>query len=169
MEWKRRLTLSLAVFALIVGIVACGGQPAEEPAPEEPAAEEPAEEPPAPAPEPPTPEEPPQEEEPEEPQLVGEINITDYDLVWDTENVTPEEAPYEWTVTVQNDTTQMLDITVMFDIVDANDEVIERQEATIRLAPAERGTIRERGTMVYDDANRVASYVVDYDWEIVEG
>jgi len=171
MEWKRRLSLSLAVLALIVAIAACGGQPAEEPAAEEPAAEEPAAEDPAATepetPAPVTPAEEPASDEPQEPELVGEINISDYNLEWG--EPTAEEAPYEWWVTVQNDTTQTLDITVMFDVLDANGEVVKSERGSIRLDPAERGTIREPGTMAYDNANRVSEFAVDYEWEIVEG
>lgn len=166
MQLKRRLALSIAMVVLIAGIAACGSPPAEEAPPNEPAE---TAEPEAPAPEPvePEPMPEPEEQEPEAPQLEGNIIITDDTFEWT--DSTAETADYYWTLAVQNDTTQTLDITLKFQFLDGQDAVVKEETSTVRLAPAERQVIREEGTMSFDEANRVVGYLADYEWEIVEG
>lgn len=107
-----------------------------------------------------------EEEAPAEPELVGNIQISGENLEWGTP--TEETAPYTWTVRVNNDTTATLDITVSFQLLDSNDGVIKTETATVRLQPAQSTTIREDGSLPYDQANNVYSYSSTYDYSIVE-
>lgn len=161
-----RLPILLLLMLLVVPFAAAcapAEEPAETPAQEEeaPPAEEPMEaEEPMPA------EEPMEPEEPAEPQLVGEIRTSGENLEWGTP--TQETAPYTWTVRVTNDTTATLDINVRFQLLDENDGVIKTETATVRLAPAESQTIRENGSIAYDRANSVYSFVALTEYTIVE-
>lgn len=167
---RTRLLATLLLFALPFWIAGCGEQQGEVPPAEEPdaPAEEPGDPPPQAIPE--APEEPAEEAAPagpQEPQLVGTVNLTGENFEWG--EVTLERAQYNWTVTVTNDTTANLDITVTFDFLDENDRVIKTERETVRLAPAERTTIRKPGTMAYDQANRVVGFRARYDYSIVRG
>lgn len=165
-SWKRIVVL-LAVVALLP-LVACGGGEEAVPANEEPGQDEAA---PDEATEPaetmaPVDEEP-EATEPEGPQLVGNITLTGEDFDWG--ETTTDSADYTWTVTISNDTTSNLDVTVVFEFLDDSDRAIKREQATVRMAPATRRTIRESGDMSYDEANRVYSFAARYDYSIVEG
>jgi len=163
-----RLMTLLALLALAPFIAACGA--AEEPAAEQPAEEAPAEQPAAEMPSEEMPAEemtPAEPEGPQEPQLVGNITLSGENFDWG--ETTSEAAGYNWTVRVANDTTATLDITVRFQFLDDNDSVIKTETATVRLQPAASATVRERGSMPYDNANRVYSFAATYDYEIVTG
>ena len=167
MDPWRRLVSIVALLALIFVVGACGGQPGDEPAAEQP--EQPAEETPEPEPTAVEPEPEPEPQEPDEPELVGDITLSGEDLEWGNITGPNNPAPYAWTVTVINDTTQTLDIRVLFSILDGNDRVVKTERTSIRLQPAQTRTIREDGSMSYDDALRVEGFLADYDWQIVEG
>jgi len=163
MLFRKNIALLFALVALLVFVNACGGgEPANEPAAESTEEAAPAAEPePIVEPEP-------EPQEPEEPQLVGTINLTGEDFQWGEVTDRTQPTPYTWTVVVANDTTQTLDITVRFDFLE--DSVVVKVERTVvRLAPAERTTINEPGTMSYDEANRVNGFAVQVEnWNIIE-
>lgn len=169
---RTRLLMLMAVLVVAPFAIACGA--AEEPAGEEPAAEEPAAEEPAaePAPAPTTPEttaaaaEEPADTGPQEPQLVGEIRIADENFDWG--ETTAESAAYTWTARVTNDTTATLNITVRFEFLDEQDQVIKTESATVRLDPAQSRRINQGGNMDYAQANRVYSFRAVTDYKIVE-
>lgn len=165
-ERTRRFTV-MALLLLVPFTIACGG--AEEPAPQP--AEQPADVPaPEPAPEPAPVEQPPADATPEEPvqqgpQLVGNITLSNENFEWGaTDN---QNASYTWTVRVANDTTASLDITVRFQFLDDNDQVIKTETKTVRLDPATSTTLRENGRMSYAQANRVYSFSAAFDYQIV--
>jgi hypothetical protein len=161
MARRNRLMTLLALLVFVPFIAACG--PADEPVVEAPAAEEtPVEQPVEQAPM-----EEPQEQEPQAPQLVGNITLTGENFDWGETN--NEEAGYNWTVRVANDTTAALDITVRFQFLDDSDSVIKTETKTVRLQPATSTTVREGGRMTWDDANRVYSFSATYDYSIVTG
>lgn len=165
-SWRRTVML-LAVVALLP-LVACGGGEEAVPANEDPVQED---APPAETPEPAETLSPVEEEpaasEPEQPQLVGNITLTGEDFEWG--ETTTDSAAYTWTVRVSNDTTSNLDITVIFEFLDDSDSVIKREQASVRMAPATRRTIRESGDMSYDQANRVYSFAAHFTETIVDG
>lgn len=171
MPSTRQFLIALALLALLPFAAACGGQPAEEAeeaaADVEEATEEAAE----------AVEEAAEEtaeaveeaaEEAEEavtgPQIEGEVRLTNDDFDW-TETTT-ETASYTWTARVTNDTTATLDITVTFEFLDNNDRVVKTERATRRLAPAESSTIRQDGSMPFDQANRVVGFRAYPDYEV---
>lgn len=158
----RRFTL-MAILLLVPFAVACGA--AEQPAVQEPA---PAPEPEAPAPAPvPEPAAEPEPTEPvaQQPQLVGTVTLSGESFDWgETDN---ENANYTWNVRIANDTTAQLDITVRFQFLDDNDQVIKTETKTVRLQPATSTTVRENGRMGYAQANRVYSFSAAYDYQIV--
>ena len=163
MPSKKNIVLLFALVALLVVVSACGGgEPANDPA----ASTEEA----APAAEPePVVEPEPEPTEPEVPQLVGQINLAEEDFQWGEVTDRTQPAPYSWTVAVANDTTQTLDINIRFDFLDSSDSVVRTDRATVRLAPAQRTTINESGTMGWDDANRVDNWAVQVEnWTIIE-
>ncbi len=164
MPFRKNIVLLFALVALLVVVNACGGgEPANEPAAESTEEAEPAAEL-APVVEPE-----PEPQEPEEPQLVGTINLTEEDFQWGEVTDRTQPAPYTWTVTVANDTTQTLDITVRFDFLDDSDSVVKTERSSVRLAPAQRATINEPGTMDWDGANRVYTFAVQVEnWNIIE-
>ena len=158
----------IALVTVVSMAGACGGaaeEPPEAPAPEaaEPAPEATPE--PAPMPEP---EPEPEPEEPALPQLERNILTSGEEFDWISVTDRNSPATYYWTVNVNNDTTQTLDITVKFDFVDDNDNVVKSESKTIRLAPAAQQTIREEGEMSYQDALKVFGFVSQLnDWKIV--
>jgi len=163
MHARIRLTRFVAFAAIAALTIACGGQPAEPPP-----AEEPAE---APAPVQPEVTPIPEPEEPEIPalpQLQG--NIVGVDDTWEWLSAATRENParYKWTVSLRNDTTQTLDITVRFDMVDADDRIIKTDRRTVRVAPADTATAQFEGEMPFDVARLFESYTYTWDWEIVE-
>jgi len=163
MRFNKNIALLFALVALLLVVNACGGgEPAEEPATE--AAEEAA-----PAAEPaPVVEPEPEPEEQQGPQLQGSINLTDEYFEWGEVTDRSQPAPYTWTVTVANDTTQTLDITVRFDFLE-DSTVVKTERAVVRLAPAESTTVEEPGTMGWDEANRVNGFAVQVEnWTIIE-
>jgi len=163
MLFRKNIALLFVLVALLVIVNACGGgEPANEPV----AATEEA----APAAEPEAVVEPePEAQEPEGPQLVGNISLTEEDFQWGEVTDRTQPAPYNWTVAVANDTTQTLDIHVRFDFLDDSDRVVKTERATVRLAPAQRATIDEPGTMGWDEANRVFTFAVQVEnWTIIE-
>jgi hypothetical protein len=164
MRLNKNLFLLFALVALLAVVSACGGgEPAEEPA-----AEAPEEAAPAPEPEPVVEPEP-EPEEPQGPQLEGNIDLTNEDFQWGEVTDRSQPAPYTWTVAVANDTTQTLDITVRFDFLDDSDSVVKTERTVVRLAPAERTTVEEPGTMGWDEANRVYTFAVQVEnWTIIE-
>ena len=139
---------------------ACGA--AEEPAPEAP--EAPVEQAPEPVAAPPVQE--PEPTPPAEPELVGDIVLSGDDFTWG-EFGAGQPAPYTWTVRINNDTTATLSIRVSFQFLDDDDQVLKTERTTIRLDPAAGRTIREAGTMPYDDALKVIGFVADYTYDIV--
>lgn len=174
----RRIRWTLMALALVapLAIAACAAneEPAEVPAAESaqeqaPAAEQPAgEETAAPAQ---TPAEetaaPAEQAAPQEPELVGEIKVSDENFEWG--ETTRERANYTWTAHVTNDTTATLDIIVRFEFLDEQDQVIKTESKTVRLAPAESTTVRESGSMSWDQANRVYSFRAVTDYRVVNG
>lgn len=163
MPFKKNLVLLFALVALLAVVACGGGEPANQPA------EEPAEEvTPVAEPEPVVEPEP-EPQEPEGPQLVGSITLTEEDFQWGEVTDRTQPAPYNWTVAVANDTTQTLDITVRFDFLDESDSVVKTERTSVRLAPAERTTVNEPGTMGWDEANRVFTFAVQVEnWTIIE-
>lgn len=103
---------------------------------------------------------------PQEPELVGNINIANANFDWG--ETTPDEASYTWSARVTNDTMATLDITVLFSFYDANDEVLQTESASVRLAPAESRTVSGEGTMIWDEANEIYSTAATYEYQIVE-
>lgn len=103
---------------------------------------------------------------PAEPELVGNIRLSGEELEWGTP--TQETAPYTWSVRVNNDTTATLDITIRFQLLDQNDEVIKTETSTVRLQPAQSSTVRENGSLPYSQANNVYSYASTFDYSIVQ-
>lgn len=161
---RRRFAILVALLALVALTAACGA-PADE-APEPPPAKE---ETPTPEPPPVQPEPEPEPQQPEQPQLVGDIRLSGEDFVFGTPESTSAPAPYTWTVRVTNDTTQTLDITIRFDLLDENDRIVKTERQTIRLAPAASNTIEEQGSIPYSDASRVVGYQAQTErWEIVD-
>lgn len=158
---RRTSTAWLIAILLAVPLaVACGGA-VEEPAADN-AAEAPAFEPaPAVEPEPVEPAEP-EPAEPTVPALVGEIRVSGENFEWGKTNT--ETAAYTWTARVTNDTTATLDITVRFEFLDENDAVVKAETKTVRLEPAANRSLRESGSMNYDQANRVYSFRAVTDW-----
>jgi len=166
MQPRKNWIWCIALVVVVSFAGACGGaaeEPAEEPAPE--ATEPVVEATPAPAP---MPEPEPEPQEPAPPQLEGNILTSGEDFDWISVTDRNSPASYYWTVNVNNDTTQTLDITVKFDFVDENDAVVKSESKTIRLAPAQDRTIREEGEMSYRDALKVIGFVSELnDWKIV--
>ena len=164
---RKRLIWFLALTVVVALTAACGGA-AEEPAetPEETTAPAP-EANPEPAIEPePVPEEP---TEPEQPQLQGNIVTSEEFHDWISVTNSSSPATYYWEVKVNNDTTQTLNITIKFDIVDENDAIVKSETKTIRLAPAEEQKLHEEGEMSYQDALRVMGFQAYVsNWSIVE-
>lgn len=166
MHPSKRTMWFMALATVVIFTAACSGQPADEPPAEEPAptaeTAPAAETTPEPAP---MPEEPP---EPAAPQLQGEIvEIGDAEMDWF--NAATREVPgrYYWVVQLRNDTTQVLDITVVFEFLDENDRVIKTDRKTVRLQPAGPGTFRVEDEMQRDDAFSVVGYTYSWDWAIV--
>lgn len=168
MQPSKRLMWLVSMVAAVALTAACGGQPAEQAPAEQPAAsEEPA--PAAEAAPEPEPEMMPEETEPAQPQLQGNIvEVGEAEMDWF--NAATRETPgrYYWQVQLRNDTTQTLDITVTFQFVNENDEVVKTDRTTVRVQPAETGTFRVEDEMQRDQARAVASYVYSWDWKIVE-
>lgn len=171
MHPSKRVMWFMALAAMVTLTAACAGQPADETPNEEPApaaeATPAVETAPEPEPEPvPEPEEPP---EPEAPQLQGEIVEIEsaHDMDWF--NAATREVPgrYYWVVQLRNDTTQVLDITVIFQFLNADEDVIKTDRKTVRLQPAGNGTFRVEDEMQRDDARAVDSYTYSWDWTIV--
>jgi hypothetical protein len=71
-------------------------------------------------------------------------------------------------VSLRNDTTQTLDITVKFDMLDAEERVIKTDRRTVRVAPADAATAEFEGEMPRDQARSFDSYMYTWDWEIVD-
>jgi hypothetical protein len=156
------LTRFVAFAAIAALTIACGGQPAEPPPAEEPAeAPAPVQPEAAPIPEP-------EPEIPAVPQLQG--NIVGLADTWEWLSAASRETPakYKWTVSLRNDTTQTLDITVKFDLVDADDRVIKTDRRTVRVAPADAATAEFEGEMPRDQARLFAGYTYTWDWAIVD-
>ena len=84
-------------------------------------------------------------------------------------NPATREVPgkYFWVVQLRNDTTQVLDITVIFQFLNADEDVIKTDRKTVRLQPAGNGTFRVEDEMQRDDARAVDSYTYSWDWTIV--
>jgi hypothetical protein len=160
MHARIRLTRFVAFAAIAALTIACGGQPVEPPP-----AEEPVE---APAPVQPEVTPIPEPEIPAVPQLQG--NIVGVDDTWEWLSAPTRENParYKWTVSLRNDTTQTLDITVRFDMVDADERIIKTDRRTVRVAPADTATAQFEGEMPFDVARSFDSYTYTWDWEIVE-
>lgn len=156
----------IALVTVVSMTAACGGA-SEEPADEPAAAAEPAAEP-TPEPVAPMPEPEPEPAEPAAPQLEGNILTSGEDFDWISVTDRNSPATYYWTVSVNNDTTQTLDITVKFDFVDENDSIVKSESKTIRLQPAAQQTVREESEMSYQDALKVVGFVSELnDWKIV--
>lgn len=163
-ERARPITV-MALLLLVPFTIACGAaeQPAAPPVETPPAA--PATEVTPPATETPTTEVTPEAPTQEGPQLVGNITLSNENFDWgETDN---QNANYTWTVRVANDTTATLDITVRFQFLDDNDQVIKTETKTVRLDPAAASTLREAGRMSYAQANRVYSFSAAFDYQIV--
>jgi hypothetical protein len=158
MACRTRLSMMLVLVLALPFAAACGA--AEEPAPEAP--EAPVEQ----APEPVPPVQEPEPTPPAEPELVGNIVLSGDDFEWG-EFGAGQPAPYTWTVRINNDTTATLSIRVSFQFLDDDDQVLKIERTTIRLDPAAGRTIREAGTMPYDDALKVIGFVADYTYDIV--
>lgn len=157
---RTRLGTMLVLVLALPFAAACGA--AEEPAAETPEApveqaKEPVEAPPMEEAEP---------APPAAPELVGNIVLSGDDFEWG-EFGAGQPAPYTWTVRVNNDTTATLSIRVSFQFLDDNDQVLKTERTTIRLDPAEGRTIRQAGTMPYDDALKVIGFFSDYTYDIV--
>lgn len=171
MHPSRRLMWYMTLAAVVTLTAACAGQPAEEPPNAEPT---PAKEAPlvaetAPEPEPvpePLPEEPP---EPAAPQLQGEIVEIEEAADFDWLNAATREVPgrYYWVVELRNDTMQVLDITVIFQFLDENEDVIKTDRKTVRVQPAGLGTFRFEDEMQRDEARSVSFTSYYWDWAIV--
>ncbi len=160
MARRTRLAMMLALVLALPFAAACGA--AEEPVAETP--EAPAEEAaPAPVEEP---MEEPEPQEPAEPELVGNIVLSGDNFEWGDFGA-GQPAPYTWTVRINNDTTATLSIRVSFQFLDDDDQVIKTERTTIRLDAATSRTIREAGTMPYDDALKVIGFLADYTYDIV--
>jgi len=166
MPFKKNIALLSTLVALLLVVNACGGgEPAGNPAAEPTEEAAPVAEPepvvePEPEPEP---------QEPEGPQLAGSIDLTEENFEWGEVTDRSQPAPYSWTVAVANDTTQTLDITVRFDFLDDSDSVVKTERTVVRLAPAQRATVNEPGTMGWDEANRVNGFAVQVEnWTIIE-
>ncbi len=167
MHTRKRLVWSLALATVIALTAACGGQ-AEEPVEEAPPAEEPA---PvaevAPVPEPlPEPEE---AAAPAEPQLEGDIvEIGEAEFDW--LNPASREVPgrYFWIVRLRNDTTQTLDITLSYEFLNDEENVIKTDRSTQRVSPAAEVTFRVEGEMNRDESRSVAFTSYTWDWKVVE-
>ncbi len=171
MHPSKRLMWFMALASVVTLTAACAGQPADETPNEEPAAEAApvAETAPEPVPEPmpePMPEEPPA---PEVQVLKGEIVEIEaaHDMDWTTAATRQVPGKYFWVVQLRNDTTQVLDITVIFQFLDENDGVIKTDRKTVRLQPAGNGTFRVEDEMQRDEARSVDSYSYYWDWAIV--
>lgn len=162
MQARKSLIWFIALVAASSLLVACGGA-AEEPAPE---AAEPEAAPTEPEAAPVAVEPEPEPQAPPEPQLEGTITLTNDDFGWLTSGSRTEAATYWWTLRVTNDTTQNLDITVRFEFLDDNDDVVKAEFKTVRLAPAASTTIREEGEMSHADSLRFAAYTYSFDWAI---
>ena len=168
MHTRNRLVWSLALTTIIALTVACGGG-AEEPAENTPPAEEPTTvSETSPEPEPLL--EPEQPAAPAEPQLEGAIvDISSEDPQMDWTTAASREVPgeYYWVVQLRNDTTQTLDITVTFEFLDENEDVVKTDRSTERISPAASGTFRVEGQMNRDDSRSVDGYTYTWGWEIV--
>ncbi len=167
MHPSKRLMWFMALAAVVTLSTACAGQPADETPNEAPA---PAEVAPtaetAPEPEPvpePLPEEPP---EPAAPPLEGEIVEIESAADFDWLNAATREVPgrYYWVVQLRNDTTQVLDITVIFQFLNGDEAVIKTDRKTVRVQPAGTETFRVEGEMQRDEARSVdfTSYYWDF-------
>ena len=160
MPFRMRLAMMLVIVLALPFAAACGT--AEEPAAETP--EAPVEQAAAPVEE--LPIEEPEPQQPAEPELVGNIVLSGDNFEWG-EFGAGQPAPYTWTVRVNNDTTATLSIRVSFQFLDDDDQVLKTERTTIRLDPAAGRTVRENGTMPYDDALKVIGFVADYTYDIV--
>ncbi len=160
MARRTRLAMMLALMLALPFAAACGA--AEEPAAETPEA------PPEPTPDPveTPPVEEPEPQEPAVPELVGNIVLSGDNFEWGDFGA-GQPAPYTWTVRINNDTTATLSIRVSFQFLDDDDQVLKTERTTIRLDPAAGRTIREAGTMPYDDALKVIGFLADYTYDIV--
>ncbi len=153
--------IALVIVVSMAG--ACGGA-AEEPA------EAPAPEPVEPTPEPaPMPEPEPEPAEPAAPELAGNIVDSGDFFDWLTSGSRTEDATYYWTLSLTNDTTQILDITVTFQFLDDAEDVVKTEIQTVRLSPAASTDIREEGSMSHEDSLKVYGYTYTYDWKIIQG
>ncbi len=151
--------LSFLLLILFVGVaVACA--PVEEPADPTPEPEPEASAPAAPPAEAPPAEAPPEDNTPAAPQLQGNIIISQDEFDW--QNTTQDNTGFWWQMNVNNDTTQTLRITVKFTFLDESDDAVRSEEETIRLAPATSRMVRGEGTMNWDQANQIVSYLAEY-------
>lgn len=166
---RTRLIGFLALGVVVALTVACGGQAAEPPTNNAaaPAAQAPAnEQAPAAAVEP---EPMPAETQPDQPALEGNILTSGEDFQWISVTTRRAPATYYWTMTVTNDTTQTLDITVRFDFLDENDGIVKTHTKTVRISPAGETTIREEDSMPYTEAVKVVGFQAAWaTWKIVE-
>ena len=173
MHTRKRLVWFLALTTIIALTAACGGATEEPVVEEAPPAEEPAAAPET-TPEPteaPAPVQ--QPAEPPEQAIVGdivEIPIGDDEMQMDWLTAASREVPgrYYWIVRLRNDTTSTLNLTVIFDFVNDEDEVIKTDRSTQRVSPAETAQYRVEGEMNRDDSRAVAGYTYTWTWEIVE-
>ena len=168
MQPRKNWIWFIALVTVVSLAGACGGaaeEPAEAPAPE--AAEEPVaeatQEPAA------MPELEPEPAEPAAPQLEGNIVDSGDFFDWLTSGSRTENATYYWTLSLTNDTTQTLDITVTFQFLDDTEDVVKTETKTVRLSPAASTDIREEGSMSHEDSLKVSGYTYTYDWNIVQG
>jgi hypothetical protein len=90
-------------------------------------------------------------------------------MVWLTAATREVPAKYYWVVSLRNDTTQTLNITVNFQFLNEEDGVVKTDRETMQLPPAGTEIFRVEGEMNRDDARAVISYTYTWDWEIVEG
>lgn len=172
MQPSKRFLWFFALAAIVAVTAACGAPPAEEPPAEETAAEEEA----TPAGEettvePVTPD-PVEEEvqEPTEPPLEGDIvEVGEGQMDWNRGATREQPGEYYWVVRLRNDTTEVLDITVTYQFLDANEEVIKTDTETVRVSPAQTGEFRVVEEMGRDDARAVAFTTYFWDWERVQG
>ncbi len=103
------------------------------------------------------------------PDVQDNILTSAEDFEWRAATDVSSPATYSWTVTVSNQNSVTLDITVRFEFFDESGAVVKAETKTIRLVPSGVETIREESSMPFQEASKVSTFsAVVANWSIVQ-